>query len=230
MSTTKCACGNPITHAHGALGCIQCGQPCCHACGASLESVMYCDRCAGALLGLEVIGHIGLARNEPNGRKLIAGPELENTRVAGCQLGRRQFAVPGALRGQIAPHQRDAGHRKDPEAPAGCRREGLPQGEARFPTPGALVEDPADREMGMPGLALAGNTAALERGLDAGLNLAGRERPVRDAHPQDARPLEAGEGAETVQGEREGGRDRRRLDQRRLDPAELLIAIALRET
>jgi hypothetical protein len=63
MNTTmKCACGNPITHAHGALGCIQCGQPCCHACGASLESVMYCDRCAGALLGLEVIGHIGLAR------------------------------------------------------------------------------------------------------------------------------------------------------------------------
>ena len=62
MSTTKCVCGNPITHAHGALGCIQCGQPCCHACGASLESVIYCDRCAGALLGLEVIGHIGLAR------------------------------------------------------------------------------------------------------------------------------------------------------------------------
>jgi hypothetical protein len=23
---------------------------------------MYCDRCAGALLGLEVIGHIGLSR------------------------------------------------------------------------------------------------------------------------------------------------------------------------
>jgi hypothetical protein len=61
MTTTKCVCGNPITHAHGALGCIQCGQPCCHACGASLESVMYCDRCASALLGLEVIGHIGLA-------------------------------------------------------------------------------------------------------------------------------------------------------------------------
>jgi hypothetical protein len=62
MKTTRCACGNPITHAHGALGCIQCGKPCCHACGASLESVMYCDQCAGALLGLEVIGHIGLAQ------------------------------------------------------------------------------------------------------------------------------------------------------------------------
>ena len=55
----RCACGNPITHSHGELGCIQCGQPCCHACGALLESVMYCDRCAGALLGVEVIGHVG---------------------------------------------------------------------------------------------------------------------------------------------------------------------------
>ena len=143
--------------------------------------------------------------------------------MAGCQLGRRQFAVSGALRGQIASHQCEVGYGEGPEAPTGRRREGLPQGEARFPTPGALVEDPADGEMGMPGLALAGNTAALERGLEAGLDLAGRKGPLRNTHPQDARPLEAGEGAETVKGEREGGRDRRRLDERRLDLGELLI-------
>jgi hypothetical protein len=99
----------------------------------------------------------------------------------------------------------------------------LPEGEARLPTPGALVEDPADREMGMPGLALAGNPAALERGFDAGLNLAGRERAIRDAHPEDARSLEAGERAETVEAEGEGGGDRRRLDERGLDFADFRI-------
>ena len=115
------------------------------------------------------------------------------------------------------------GYGEGPEAPTGRCREGLPQREARFPTPGALVEDPADREMGMPDLALAGNTAVLERGLETGLHLAGRKRPLRNSHPQDARSLEAGEGAETVKGEREGGRDRRDLDERRLDLGELLI-------
>ena len=115
------------------------------------------------------------------------------------------------------------GYGQGPEAPPGRRRERLPQGEARFPTPGAIVEDPADGEMGMPGLALAGNTTTLECGLEAGLCLAGREGPLRNSHPQDARPLEAGEGAETVKGEREGGCDRRRLDERRLDLGELLI-------
>jgi len=77
--------------------------------------------------------------------------------------------------------------------------------------------------MGMPGLALAGNTAALERGLQTGLDLADRKRPLGNSHPQDARSLEAGEGAETVKGEREGGRDRRHLDERRLDLGELLV-------
>ena len=115
------------------------------------------------------------------------------------------------------------GYGEGPEAPTGCRREGLAQGEARFPTPGALVEDPADGEMRMPGQALAGNTATLERGLEAGLHLAGRKGPLRSSHPQDARSLEAGEGAETVKGEREGGGDRRHLDERRLDLGELLI-------
>ena len=50
-----------------------------------------------------------------------------------------------------------------------------------------------------------------------------RERAVRDAHPQDARPLESGEGAEAVQREREGSRDGRRLDECRLDLTELHV-------
>jgi hypothetical protein len=54
----RCVCGASVVHPHGQLGCIQCGQPCCDACGASIESVTYCDRCAGALLGVEVIGHV----------------------------------------------------------------------------------------------------------------------------------------------------------------------------
>ena len=42
----RCRCGNPFAHAFDELGCIQCGQPCCPACGVSLESVMSCAECA----------------------------------------------------------------------------------------------------------------------------------------------------------------------------------------
>ncbi len=47
---SRCRCGNPIVHAFDELGCIECGQACCPACGVSLESVTYCARCARAFL------------------------------------------------------------------------------------------------------------------------------------------------------------------------------------
>jgi len=46
----RCVCGNPIDHPFDELGCIQCGQACCPACGVSLESVTYCAGCARAFL------------------------------------------------------------------------------------------------------------------------------------------------------------------------------------
>ena len=33
------------------LGCMECGAPCCPACAVHLESVSYCQECAGLLLG-----------------------------------------------------------------------------------------------------------------------------------------------------------------------------------
>jgi hypothetical protein len=47
---SRCRCGNPIAHPFDDLGCIECGQACCRACGVSLESVTYCAPCAGAVL------------------------------------------------------------------------------------------------------------------------------------------------------------------------------------
>jgi hypothetical protein len=46
----RCHCGNPIAYPFDQLGCIQCGQACCPACGVSLESAMYCAGCANALM------------------------------------------------------------------------------------------------------------------------------------------------------------------------------------
>jgi len=56
-----CGCGSAIAYPFEELGCIKCGQPCCHACGVSLESVTYCTQCARALLEIElpVAGGIG---------------------------------------------------------------------------------------------------------------------------------------------------------------------------
>ncbi|HEV8440962.1 MAG TPA: hypothetical protein VGT40_22985 [Methylomirabilota bacterium] len=45
-----CGCGNPIAYPYDELGCIECGQACCPACGVFLESVTYCARCARGLL------------------------------------------------------------------------------------------------------------------------------------------------------------------------------------
>lgn len=59
--SNRCTCGSAIPQPHGDLGCIQCGRQCCSACGSTLESVTYCDRCAGAILGVEVLAHIGVS-------------------------------------------------------------------------------------------------------------------------------------------------------------------------
>lgn len=48
---TRCDCGVEAATAFEPLGCLECGAPCCRACAVSLESVPYCRRCAGALLG-----------------------------------------------------------------------------------------------------------------------------------------------------------------------------------
>ena len=57
----RCPCGNPIVHAPEALVCVRCGQPSCLACGALIDAEMYCDACAGEMLGVEVLCHVGAA-------------------------------------------------------------------------------------------------------------------------------------------------------------------------
>lgn len=44
----RCGCGRLATLA---LGCLECGAPCCEACAISLEAAGYCPACAAALLG-----------------------------------------------------------------------------------------------------------------------------------------------------------------------------------
>lgn len=48
-----CHCGHAIAYPLDDLGCIECGQACCHACGVSLESVTYCAKCAETLLQMQ---------------------------------------------------------------------------------------------------------------------------------------------------------------------------------
>ena len=48
-----CDCGHAIAYPFDDLGCIECGRPCCRACGVSLESVTYCAGCAEALLEMQ---------------------------------------------------------------------------------------------------------------------------------------------------------------------------------
>jgi hypothetical protein len=43
----RCGCGNTIEYSYDELGCVECGQACCPACGVFLESVVYCAHCAG---------------------------------------------------------------------------------------------------------------------------------------------------------------------------------------
>jgi len=50
----RCGCGTETNHAFQRLGCIDCGAACCPECAVSLESVTYCRRCAGSLLGATV--------------------------------------------------------------------------------------------------------------------------------------------------------------------------------
>ncbi len=47
----NCSCGTEQSHTLPALGCLDCGTACCSACAVPLESVTYCRRCAGSLLG-----------------------------------------------------------------------------------------------------------------------------------------------------------------------------------
>lgn len=58
----RCTCGSEISHLDGDLGCIQCGRQCCPTCSSQLESATYCDRCALAILGVEVLAHVGTSR------------------------------------------------------------------------------------------------------------------------------------------------------------------------
>jgi hypothetical protein len=47
----RCGCGREIQHDFHRLACIDCGASCCPSCSVGLESVTYCRRCAGSLLG-----------------------------------------------------------------------------------------------------------------------------------------------------------------------------------
>jgi hypothetical protein len=49
-----CPCGAPAPQPSERLGCLQCGRPCCPACGYVLESAWYCTGCAEALVGTRV--------------------------------------------------------------------------------------------------------------------------------------------------------------------------------
>jgi hypothetical protein len=51
----SCQCGHPVTHAFHRLACIECGLACCPACAVHLESVTYCQGCAGLLLGTTAV-------------------------------------------------------------------------------------------------------------------------------------------------------------------------------
>ena len=57
----RCRCGKPIARSTDDLGCIECGQSCCSACGISLESVVYCAPCARTLLELPYGSRVGVA-------------------------------------------------------------------------------------------------------------------------------------------------------------------------
>lgn len=48
----SCGCS---TDARYELGCMDCGAPCCPACAVHLESVTYCQGCAGTLLGAPTV-------------------------------------------------------------------------------------------------------------------------------------------------------------------------------
>ena len=47
----RCGCGREVQYAFHQLACIDCGAACCPSCSVGLESVTYCRRCAGSLLG-----------------------------------------------------------------------------------------------------------------------------------------------------------------------------------
>ena len=53
---TRCVCGRVLIHSFDALGCVECGSPCCPTCGVFLESVMYCVPCASARLEVPLPG------------------------------------------------------------------------------------------------------------------------------------------------------------------------------
>ena len=50
-----CGCGQEVRHAFEQFGCLECGDACCAECAIPLESVTYCRRCAGSLLGTTAI-------------------------------------------------------------------------------------------------------------------------------------------------------------------------------
>ena len=46
-----CRCGSPILSSPlGERSCMKCGAPCCSACAFSLDSAIYCSRCAESIL------------------------------------------------------------------------------------------------------------------------------------------------------------------------------------
>lgn len=52
---SECGCGRAVRQAFHALGCLECGAPCCVACAISLESAVYCRACAEALLDAALV-------------------------------------------------------------------------------------------------------------------------------------------------------------------------------
>jgi len=48
--SAMCGCGSETRYVFE-LGCVECGTACCPRCAVPLESVSYCARCAGDLLG-----------------------------------------------------------------------------------------------------------------------------------------------------------------------------------
>src|SRR3989304_538645 len=48
--TVRCRCGFVIAYPNENLGCIECGEPCCPACGFVSEGAVYCAACAREVL------------------------------------------------------------------------------------------------------------------------------------------------------------------------------------
>src|SRR5262245_42367971 len=154
----------------------------------------------------------------PAGRRplLVAAPLALSIRPwstgAGAEIDRCELAVAGSAGGEVAAHEHDPRYWQLAVAAASGRGDGLAQRRPSLTPPAAIVEDPADREMGMPWSTLAREAPRFECTLDAGLECACWRGARRRSDPEDPRALETGKRPDPVQPEGEGRMVRRRFD------------------